>query len=207
MKRPNPSLFFFTALILVGMIWSTASTAWAEHDRRQTERIAHLAHRLERSSHEAHHLTHELGYGRTANELTQDFEALERAARRFHERVQIARSPFEVERGFRRLADRYYETRRTFRGFHGSVRIRQAFHRINEPMEGLYLIYTGRNLYRDDPYVTAHRRVTPRGHDRRGVHKPGRRLGGREDHGVRDPDRRGRNDRRGRGTRPRGHRP
>lgn len=213
MNRPSRSFRpLIPALILGAVTWTltSATPAPAEHARRPMERIAGLAHELELAAQDAYHLTHEHGRGYTAHELRRNFEALERAANRFHEQAHHARSPFETERDFRRLADRYYETRRTFRGFHGSTRVRQAFHRINTPMESLYRVYTGRDLYRDDPYVRTHRHVTPRdrGRDR------GRRLGHRDldDRRIgrgedRDFDRRDRDERRGRNRGRGGRRP
>lgn len=215
MNRPSrvirPSV---TALILGSLTWTLMSVApaQAEHERRQMERVAELAHELELAAYDASHLTRQYGHGYTAHELTQDFEALERAANRFHQQAHDARSPFETERSFRRLASSYYETRRTFRGFHGNTRVRQAFHRINTPMESLYRFYTGRDLYRDDPYVRTHRHVTPRDPGRNRGRDPGHR--GLDDRRIRrgedrdrDFDRRDRDERRGRNAGPRGRRP
>jgi|GEM_PF-3876708 len=196
------------AIVFVFVVTANLTpAAWAEHlDQRQTERLAGLAYELEQAAHDAYHLTHEYAYGPIARDLMRDFQALERAASQFSEEARYARSPQQATRELHRLAERYYEARLTFRGFHGSTHVRQAFHRINRPMEILYRSYTGRDLYRDDPYVRqAHRYERPRtrgrerGEDRRLDRDRDRRL----DRPGRDgSDGRGRrNGRNGRGGR------
>lgn len=216
MNRPNRIHPLVTALLAFSVLWTLAPAAQAEHvERRQAERLAYLAHELEVAARDAAYLVHERGYGRhghTAHKLNQDFKALERAAHRFYEQAHYARSPYEARRSFRRLANLYYEARLTFRGFHGSTRVRQAFHRINTPMETLYRFYTGRNLYRDDPYARARHKVTPRDRTPHRGHadvrdRDDRRIGPNDRRGDRRADRRDRgvgrrdnDDRRGRGT-------
>lgn len=201
----SPWIYRASTLAIVLVVTATLTPAvWADHlDRRQSERLAGLAYDLEQAAHDAYHVTHEYAYGPVAWDLMRDFQALERAASRFSEEARYARSPEQARRELDRLADRYYEARRTFRGFHGSTHVRQAFHRINRPMEILYRSYTGRDLYRDDPYIRqAHRYERPRtrgrerGEDRRLDRDRGRRL---DDHGDHDDH----DDRGGRGVRRR----
>lgn len=192
-----------TVALALAVMATLAPVASAEHvERRQAERLAGLAHDLEEAAHDAYYLTHRYGHGPVARDLLRDFRSLERAANRFHEEAHYARAPYEARRELHRLAERYYEVRYTFRRFHGSSHVRQAFHRINRPMEVLYRFYTGRDLYRDDPYARrAHRTERPRtrGRDHEGHAglDRGRHLGHRDADDGR-LDRRDRGNRRGR---------
>lgn len=190
-----------TALVLVAGL---ATAARADHfDRRGSERIADLAADLARAADDGYQLTRRLAYARHSNDedLMRDFRALERAVDRFHRATLRARTPFEARREMQEVTDRYYELRGTFGSFHGSVRVREAFHRINAPMEELYRLYTGRDLYRDDPNVRGRRAPGQRGGvlTRRNLDTPEARRGGQDGNGRTRPGERQ--------ARPRGRRP
>ena len=97
--------------------------------------------------------------------ITESFFRFEEAARQFS---RAADRNGNAGRGeFDRVAARYYELRGAFSRYHGPQDVRAAFHRINRPMEELYRMYTGRDLYRDDPNRGGNARYgQQRGYDR-----------------------------------------
>lgn len=128
--------------------------AWAQQRAYELADAARHAHRL--SEDRIHYPT------RAEERLLARFHDFEEEAERFHRQASRSGDTYLVERAFRRLVEDYWELRAAFRHFHGSHQVRSAFHRINEPMEGLYEYYVGGNLYRDDPRIRHRRRLSPR---------------------------------------------
>ncbi len=118
--------------------------------------VAQLAFRLEDATRYGSDVADRTSYGRYGGDeaVVDAFYRLEDAARVFADRVDRGNlRGNRDDRAFRDVVARYYELRGEFRSFHGPIRVREAFHGINDPMERLYRIYTGRDLYRDDPNV------------------------------------------------------
>lgn len=197
------------ALILAALLVVTllAPAASAEHERRydrsrDRDDVARLAHDLEDASRYGHRLSTRRGRGHD-RQLDAAFARLSDAAAHFHRTVESRRYDARAtDRAFEAVADRYYRLRGELRHYHGPRDLRAAFHRVNEPMERLYRLYYGRDLYRDDPYARGngryddHRRYDD--HDRYGD-RGDRHRDGRYDRG-RD---RGRDDDRGGAVRTR----
>jgi len=155
MHRHRPTRAFALVAVLLATVFAVAAAPLARADHRRRfdgEDVALLAHRLDDSAFHAYRLSsrQEPRY----RQVNAAFARLSEAADDFHRVVESGRyDAYRAERAFDLLADRYYELRGEFRNFHGSSRVRAAFHDINEPMERLYWTYTGRDLYRDDPNV------------------------------------------------------
>lgn len=172
------SALSFASLLALALL---APAAAADHERGDYDRgydrgydrvhgqVARLAYELDDAADHAAHLSRRShGY----HAVDAAFARLSDAAYDFRYAVESG-DAYRSERAFERVAARYYDLRGEFRHFHGPDHVRAAFHRINTPMEDLYRIYTGRDLYRDDPHAR-HRverrapRHDDRHHDRRG---------------------------------------
>lgn len=171
-RLPN-ALTFATLLLLV----VSAPVASAEHQRRfDPGHVARLAHQLDDAAYHADRLSRFRSPGYHAVDAA--FARLSDAASEFHRVIESGDDPYRAERAFERVAARYYDLRGEFRHFHGPDPVRAAFHRINTPMEDLYRIYTGRDLYRDDPHARRQvQRRSPRYDDDAGRGRRGRGRG------------------------------
>jgi hypothetical protein len=197
-RHRNAFAVILAALLAVTVLAPAAS---AEHERRydrsrDREHVARLAHDLENASHDAYRLAARRGRG--DHQLDAAFARMRDAAAQFHRTVESGRyDARDTDRAFDLVADRYYRLRGEFGQYHGPRDLRTAFHRINEPMERLYRTYTGRDLYRDDPYARSQGRYDD--HDRYGRYDDH----GRYDDRGRHDDGRGRDGDRGGAVRTR----
>jgi hypothetical protein len=188
MNRHRNAFAMILAALLVAIVLAPAASA--EHERRydrsrDREQVARLAHDLEDASDDAYRLSARRGRG--DRQLDAAFARMRDAAAQFHRTVESGRyDARDTDRAFALVADRYYQLRGEFRDYHGSRDLRSAFHRINEPMERLYRTYTGRDLYRDDPYARNQGRYDD--HDRYGRQDD---RGRYDDHGRYDDGRDG----------------
>jgi hypothetical protein len=164
MRRLIPPTVLLAAVFL--LLTALAPTADAAVRQRLDPRtVDDLARRLDDAAYDAHRLSTRRSYGYDDRYLDAAFARLLDAAESFHRATGSRRFDTNASRrSFDNLAARYYELRGEMRYYHGPRDVRVAFHRFYEPMERLYRIYTGRDLYRDDPNLRIAGQRGARGH-------------------------------------------
>lgn len=162
-RTPTFSFLFVAAL---AVLWALPSQAQSGNSRD----LVRFAAELERTAYDAGRLSDRVNH-RSGPEaaVTDGFYELADAARRYQ---QTAHSRGGATRAFDAMVNRYWDLRADFRHYHGPASVRQAFHRVNTPMEDLYYAYTGRDLYRDDPGARGRQTHRPHQVDRPDRHGP-----------------------------------